>query len=361
MEGGSNLKKTVKNLTYEELHKQKRQLTSTLLKIYPDLVNFEPDIQSIVETFTLSLDNRLNLETIIRKLNDHLSKSTFPSDGLIKFKKLIFSKNNLNNLDALPIGIILSIDMHSHAAQAALNVKHTKILYSRENLKSSENSEVITNQELKHPILPDIDVTVLHQGVKYCWFRIKLFSHQDFSQLELPFTPVHYYFYTSLIVEIYYHRECRNYKDIYWLTMDYLNSSPLIDKIYFFSDCRLVERIDNKVIQFSNTLKFLYCYRLNTASFSVTSIDDLENLFKLLIRTTVFLYRRNFNMVNEDLDTPFTALTGERAHINVRRFLSEENIYSVNNARDGLILGTGTQIGGINPHEVIIKCSDFVK
>lgn len=359
MESEENL--TVVKTTYEELQEQQRELTSTLVKMYPDLANFKEDIQMIVETYSLSLENRLSLPLMIKKFNEQLSKSPFPSEGMLQLKKLIFSKNNLNNLDALPLGIILSIDMHSHAAQAALNVKHTKVLYPKENSKSNTNSGVVENQELKHPILPEIDVTVLHQGGKFCWFRIKLFNADDFGKLKLPYTPVHYYFYTDLIVELYFYRECRHYKELYWSTLGYLNLSPLIDKIYFFSDCRLVERIDDKVIQFSNTLKFLYCYRLNSASFSVSSIDDLENLFKLVIRSTVFLYRRNFNMVNEDLDTPFTALTGERAHINVRRFLSEDNVYSVNNARDGLILGTGTQIGGINPHEVIIKCSDFVK
>ncbi|XP_074115047.1 uncharacterized protein LOC141537765 isoform X2 [Cotesia typhae] len=162
MENEENL--TVVKTTYEELQEQQRELTSTLIKMYPDLENFKEDIQMIVETYSLSLENRLSLPLMIKKLNEKLSKSSFPSKGMLQLKKLIFSKNNLNNLDALPLGIILSIDMHSHAAQAALNVKHTKVLYSKENSKSNTNSGVVENQELKHPILPEIDVTVLHQG-----------------------------------------------------------------------------------------------------------------------------------------------------------------------------------------------------
>ncbi|KAG8148298.1 uncharacterized LOC118073682 [Chelonus insularis] len=347
--------------TYRTMLKENAMLVSALFEAYPELKNFERDVKAIVETYLLTYENRKSLPKILEILKDKSIDPQTKADWFIKMKKLILTQNNLNCLDAIPIGIILSIDMHSHAAQAALNVKHTKIRQEEFNAAGISTHEKNSDIELKHPMVPEIDVTVLHQGGKFCWFRIKLSCVIDVSQLNLAYSPVHYYFYTDRIVELYYYREVRNYKDFYLTTMANLNSSEFVSHIYFFSDCRLVEKLESKVNQFSNILKFLYCYRMNSASFSITNEDDQEHVFKLLIRTTVFLYRRNFNMGSEELDTPFTALTGERAHINVRRFLSEDTVYSVNNARDGLILGTGTQLGGINPHELVFLHNGHVE
>lgn len=315
---------------FRDLLKLKVEMVHQIQKFQP---NFSVHHLVDVIFFTFPIDE---LKMIVGKLStmDRNKNIAFTND----LKKILVTKNQLQNLDAHPIGLETSISFYSTNAQSILSVKH------------------ITKKNEKHQeqIFPNLNITLLHTGRDWSWFRIRTSMFPkilvELKKTKFLFTHISL---NNEIFEIYFPKdngELRIYQTMKLIFDD------LVDEIIFYSNCKLVIENENIfIIGYSNAFKFYYCYLQKTHDTVVTS-SDYYFILELQLHCFILTTQYNFNTNKGLLLQPLSNVSGEKCIPTLR---SQSNqIFYTGGPRDGLIIGNGVHLGANSKIELVCQIKD---
>lgn len=356
-----------------------RQLNELLENKYPKL------IQILMGRYWARPNEELRkFAGQLEKLNKlPADKHHVKREWIEKFKRLLFSKNDLDNGDVHPVGLATSIVLYSSKAQSILNVKHLR--------SSSAASSSASNY---CQILPNIDMTLIFasnnsSGTPLQWVRVKMTDVVNVRALlnDLP---------QSLNLHSYYGFPNTDYVEFYFTDkkvhecLDYFNRSLHVKSIVFYSNCKILRLLSrNKALVISNMMKFYYCYLTQKLDFVVKTNEDMRMMHHFFLIANVFFHTPNMKTVgNENFVMPLSLASGVNPHRKLFKFkeryedlneldkhlvengynlgatpMSEHSlemgkkhkVYSLTNDRDFRIMGMGSKIGGRNVNELVIN------
>jgi hypothetical protein len=292
------------------------------------LPNFEYSIKHLANVIIFTLERPI-IEKMLKKA---------PSPCFIQnIKQIICRQNQLLNLENQPIGVLISSYLNSSKAQNILNVKHM-------------NENKITSGKIT---IPQLNTTTLHRKTKnLTWFRLRVNNHTGLQNELSTFSSAHCYnIITDTVSEVVYetiklkNRRLNFEQHEYTKFMSLFNRSPHVDEVIFFSNCMDHSKfIFNKNVVFSNIFKFNYCI-LNSRMDTTIFRDNVESLIPLQIHSILLLLHCNFNTNHSNIIPPMGLLSSEKNHATLAACIN--NYYASGSPRDLLLLGKGTEIGGI--------------
>jgi hypothetical protein len=255
-------------------------------------------------------------------------------------KKIIVTKNQIENDDAHPWGLELSIFLNNTKAQTILNVKQMP------------NQTTQTTQQ----IIPNINCVTLHsKSHDKTWFRIRTTPNASIQNIlttlrdrDMPHNCTQL---QSNIYEIEYTgNEKHNDIFIYNTMKSIFEKHTDVDEIIFYSNCKLITKIEASFSTIlSNIFKFYYCYKRNTFDTIVTKCDwDLVTM--LLIHCYVLAKQQNLNTNHSKMLQPLAILSAEKNIPSLNACKGET--FFTGSPRDGILTGRGTQLGGNNKIEL---------
>lgn len=331
----------------------------------------------------------------LRALNNLIDSDEKKIVGVEMIKRLIISINNLDNGDSHATGLSTNVMLYSNKAQEILSFKQLK------------KSAVTSNSK----IIPNLDNTILYSNSTQCkrnvtWIRCKLNvcdpstildGSNNISKWILSSNP-YYQIPNTNIFEFYFVSVSKAMERKRGLAIiNEFDSHSNVLHIIFYSNCRMLSDIhSNKMLVYSNVLKFYYCYLSNNNDFTIITSHDMDifkNVNTLIIR---LIKSQNFNNINIDDEcvTPMSALSGFSPHTKVFKFakkteplteldkaiyqangsfagtsISRESYernekhktYTIENDRDSRIIGRGSLFGGRNGNELSIHSNAIQK
>lgn len=292
------------------------------------LPNFEDFTQHIANVILFTFDDQ-TIQKILQTPITHKFTQ--------QLKNTIIRPNHLFNSDSHPIGVLISTFFNSGAAQNILNVKHIDGIQSQTNIQ-----------------IPQINTTSLHRKTNnLTWFRLRVTNHHYVKQILSEYSTKHTYnIINDTIAELVYETTPNKTarinveRDEYIKYSAILNTSPYVDEIIFFSNCMDHNKeITNTNITYSNIFKFLYCILFNKLDTTLFD-DDIDNIIPLQIHATILQLHTNFNTNQSGIIDPISLLSSEK---NSSALIECANKYYATGApRDLLLLGHGSEIGGIS-------------
>lgn len=313
------------------------------LKIYIELCKLLPSFKQNIGLILNVLFEKKSLQYLTNTYNklllqDDNTKERFKN----KLYELILTKNQIENLDVHPIGLMTSINFYSIEAQNVLNVKHLKIL-------SKNNNEQIQ---------PVINITMLHHGDSIVWFRLRMIDSENstFERFSKTLGNLKYDSFYKMpkadVYELYYNRPNRNEAEFFEQVKTILDDSEYVNEIIFYSDCKFINNSTYDFnTKFSNIFKFLYCYLNKKFDTDVISDQDRLQFIYIEIFAKILSLQSNLNTNKSKQLTPLNILTGEKSISNIAAYKNE--VFFTEGPRDGLLIGRGTQLGGNSKHELV--------
>lgn len=308
------------------------------------------------------------------------------------YKRMILSINNIDDADAHPLGLQLSISLYAESAQETLNVKHLATSKSSvDSVIKSENEQFVNSLGFEYSKkIPSIDVTLLYSNALN-WIRVRLVN----DSLDLVKKLVEYRPYSLQLTAMY---RCTDTIWEFYFTdkqvldcIEYFLGAAEVSEIIFYSNCKLFKaKCGNDILLFmSNTIKFLYCYLNSMQDLSIRNLYDVNKLLNCYMLSILFTYKDNMKTNHsEKLTTPLTALSGTNPKMNVQSKLNQMEpltvhdkkqlnqsstdlratsmsnqsikfnmrhvIHELANDRDHRLSGRGSIIGGRSIHELVI-------
>lgn len=322
--------------TLEAFERDKSVLLRKLNEILP---NFGEDIHHVVNVIMHCVEMNKR-----KKFIDKVNIKFLPS-----LYKIILCQNQINNLDAHPIGIELSNFFNAANAQTILNVKHLNVSQSNTN-----------------GMVPSINSIILHQQTKNkTWFRLRCLDvNKVCDNLRRQFMNCETNVLNDEILEVVYTTEERSglaterahydkYKTIF-------EADDNVSEIIFYSNCRcLIEiEVNNVNLIYSNIFKFYFCHLFHRLDTTYLQTDILDCIF-LQIHCYMLMINQNFNTNNSGNLEPMSLLSSEKNTAALA--MTQSGVFATEAPRDMQYLGDGSSIGGKNKAMVRVTIKDSMK
>jgi hypothetical protein len=153
---------------------------------------------------------------------------------------------------------------------------------------------------------------------------------------------------TSSVITEY--REFMKYFELF-------NASPNVDEIIFYSNCMdLADQCNDVNMVYSNIFKFYYCIFCNKIDTSFL-FDDFEYIWNLQVHSALLQLNLNFNTNRSKIISPLNLLSSEKN--NAALLNSCDDWYATGTPRESLLIGKGSEMGGISKQDIRINLRDF--
>ena len=259
-------------------------------------------------------------------------------------KLLCVSVNPLNNNDTHPLGLRISIDIQSEAAQTILNVKRfTKKINVEKPLK-------------RGPITPKLDITCLFEHPTLTWVRCELHKSRRPDEVILKELPFEFYHqFNDTTVEFYFKAKPKN-KTLGILQA--LENSDAIKTITFISNCKHIrpEKYAKSLV-LSNLIKFYYCYFNNKHTFSASNTSDYHHLIRLFVACSLYLLRSSLKRYNANSmyrESIFSVMSGTSSK-QVMKNMTNNQTMELSSTRDFQTFNLPVNVGGANTSDLVTK------
>lgn len=306
---------------------------------------FKHECIQLVHLIMMRSDN----DKILTKLTKLLMcEDVIKKKWRLYFKTLFCSKNPLDDCDAHPMGVFLSIATQSERTQTSLDVKRLKtknpVAQSDENIEIIDNVvEDVSNQDVV--IQPRINILHLHQN-PIDWVRCILKDNAEATALEQKLRESFVQFkYMKKLYECvyeYYFRDAHFSKHLRpSVLLKVLDECEGIVQIVFYSNLKKM-KVDvekgllNRGNFVDNAMKLLHCYLADSLIFEFEY--EKTSMIKLVFLVAVcLLYTATDNLrgLSPNIGTPISAITGEDP---IRQLMPYTKIYEPITAVDLQIL-----------------------
>lgn len=299
-----------------------------------------------------TIDELLNFKfsTLVRKLLPHLPPEQThkkyidairnnPEKATKLLKKLLFSLNNLHNLDNHSMTEI-AVWLQSTVAQDLLSVKHVNVPTIRNNIECKRENPKLTR-------------TRIYKPTDKIWIRV--ISNYTIDYFDSLLTPYDTYLYTINLTnktkEIYFENSRQNLSQIVTI----INNA--VEKIIFCSDLIFINENCEPYTAISNIMSFYYCYLTFYLDLVVKTERDWIVLTCVTVSSILFYNKNNFQTFNENTDAPLACFSGFNPFISLFRQLkkNKSKIYELVNDREFRALGYGSMCGGRTRQEIIFQ------
>jgi hypothetical protein len=257
------------------------------------------------------------------------------------WQRIIDNDRLRDNMDTLPIGIVIGNIIQSTKTQDALNVK-------RPNKNENDNQVNV--------VIPNISTTMLYTNKSIKWIRVMI-DREDANNIEFPpFMEYRYtYWFNDKVAEIYF-----TGTDVDEL-FKFIDDCVYIKSMAFYSDLRNITKSKKlpMCVRISNYIKFMYSYLYGVLwpgdeCFNGTTT---ERLMLLLVYGCVMLDRQNMSNGRHDTMTPLQAISGTSPHnALIIRARDENHVIGLKNQRDNRIMGEPARVYGVSDREIVLTC-----
>ena len=308
-----------KSRIFEELYNELDKFTK---------LSFSEDLSKIVNNL-VDMDIRDVVKVVLytKKINNLGLKSKDSKVYLSKLLKLLKSKNNLCGTDSYPIGQDFCIFSCAARSQNVLNVK--RLVEKAKNSKSNDTEflkYIVNVLNFKNDYIePCVKDSSPHTH-QITWFRLflrgnnlletfkSLHSHKLVSD---KLCDVHIVTEEFKIIELYYEKKAKRAQ-----LMTFFNECDLVESIIFCSELDLLKRMNARTCDiFSNLLKFYFCYRTNSFSFSINSQQQIRTFHYVYLVCTIFMYTSpKFTNVSSKQysSNPLSILSGSKPMLKIQ-------------------------------------------
>lgn len=309
-----------------------------------EFLSVKSKLQDAVNRFVPFFDTSQLIWCVDNKWLSVLAEAPVNEETTKLLKMLCLSVNPLNNNDTHPLGLRISIDIQSEAAQTILNVKRF-------------TKKVAIEKPLSRgPIIPKIDITCLYEHPALTWVRCELqvgSTADSVSMKDLPF--VYYHAYNDTTVEYYFNAKPKSKTPS---ILKAFETSDSVKTVTFFSGCKNIrpEKYTRGIV-LSNLIKFYYCYIAGHQTFAATSTSDYHHLIRLFVACNLYLLRSSLKRYNANSDyneSIFSVMSGTSSKQVMKNMTGDVNM-ELCSSRDFQTFNLPVNVGGANTSDLVTE------